>query len=139
LNKLWITPCCYDSIVLFQITSSVLSRCHGHSLDRYEDAIHPSGRLQCIQLSSGDHRSVYTSILSTHTHPLKTSHRRETFLRILKNFYSGNNYGFGFGDKVMDKNGFVGDITQEGEFEPHSRNYLHFKVFMLQTIGYPLF
>lgn len=82
--KLWITPCRYDSIVLFQTASSVLSRCRGHSLDRYEEAIHPSGRLRCIQLSSGDHRSVYTSILSTHAHPLKTSHDREIFLCLLK-------------------------------------------------------
>ena len=103
MNKLWITPCFYDSIFLFQIANSVLSRCHDHSLDRYEVAIHPSGRLQYIQLSSGDHQSVYTSILSTHIHPLKTSHHREVFLHLLKSVYSSDNYGFGFGDKVMNK------------------------------------
>ena len=101
MKKLWITPCFYDPIFLFQITNSVLSRYRGHSLDRYEVAIHPSGRLQCIQLSSGDHQSVYTSILSTNVHPLKTSHNREVFQHLLKSVYSSKYHGFGFEDKTI--------------------------------------
>jgi hypothetical protein len=63
---------CFVMILsLFQTANSVLSRCRDHSPDRCEAAIHLSVRLQYIQLSYGDHQSVYISILSTQFTPWK--------------------------------------------------------------------
>ena len=84
IKKYNVWRCCFDSIVLFQIVNNVLSRHHDHSLDRYEDATHPSEHLQYILPPSGDPQSVYISILSTHTHLLKILHQRDIFLLLLK-------------------------------------------------------